>query len=122
MLRSPFFVSGENGPPAVAHNQPAVPGSAVMEHKKPADVKSGTGGMIVSTRPRVGQPDYTLHPAFVESGSFFLLLVDASNLLTFCSTGIPGPYLRPPVDLTKPDPAAYYVITKGLYVGIFSSW
>ena len=37
-------------------------------------------------------------------------------------TGIPGPYSCPPTDDCTLDPTAYYVITKGLYVGIFHDW
>jgi hypothetical protein len=40
----------------------------------------------------------------------------------FRFTGIPGPYSLPPVDSSKPYPTAYYVITKGLYIGIFCHW
>lgn len=91
----------------------------------PADDEDGDSGdeepgLIVSSRPNVGHPDYTLHPGFVRAGSC-TLLADAPDL-TSVFVGIPGPYAKPPVDPSLPNPAGYFVVTKGLYVGIFTSW
>ncbi|KAF9779700.1 hypothetical protein BJ322DRAFT_1113001 [Thelephora terrestris] len=59
--------------------------------------------LIVSTRRFVGCPDYTHHPEFVRPG-------------------VPGPYFVPPTATGVTDRAVYYVVSKGLYVGIFFDW
>ncbi|KAF9784537.1 hypothetical protein BJ322DRAFT_1109257 [Thelephora terrestris] len=59
--------------------------------------------LVISSRDNVGIPDYTNHPHFVRPG-------------------IPGAYLRPPTDSGLADQPAYYIISKGLYLGVFNSW
>ena len=47
---------------------------------------------------------------------------DSLSQLEFFSLGIPGPYKRPPIGEADETPSLWYVVTKGLYVGIFTSW
>lgn len=53
--------------------------------------------------------------------SSFPLLVCALDA-NFIPPGIPGPYVRPPIGETGQTPSMWYVVTKGLYVGIFTNW
>ena len=61
---------------AVAYSKSCAPRSVAVGYKRST---APVYGVIVSARPRVGQPDYTNHPAFIEPGSF-LILADTSTL------------------------------------------
>lgn len=76
---------------------------------------------VPSTRPRIGLPDYRLHPEFIRTG-LLILSAAASGLTQLPIAGIPGLYSHAPVDPSKAAPACYYVIIKGVYVGIFHNW
>lgn len=67
-------------------------------------------------------PCYDYHPEFVGDGSFALVVNIFGSNLTFKFIGIPGEYVFPPLHTSDTNPNAYYIITKGLYVGIFTSW
>lgn len=53
---------------AAFRNQSAAPESPPMHNNELANLEEF--GMIVSTRPNVGKPDYSLHPPFVDHGWF----------------------------------------------------
>lgn len=78
--------------------------------------------MKISSRPGVGRPNYRLHPEFVSPGSFTTFVSISKVNVSVIILGIPGPYLRPPLLPSEPNPPMFYIITKGLYVGIFTSW
>lgn len=78
-------------------------------------------GIIASSRPRVGRPDYTFHPKFIRPGLFNLFVDPRNTRITYIFVGIPGKYERPPLGPSE-KAQKYYVITKGLYVGIFFNW
>ena len=68
------MISGEatrNDSYVPVRNQPAE--DVPVERKSPGVPEYG---VIVSTRPHVGKPNYSFHPAFVDSG-MFLIFVDA---------------------------------------------
>ncbi|KAF9777723.1 hypothetical protein BJ322DRAFT_1025501 [Thelephora terrestris] len=68
-----------------------------------APIMHGRYPLIISSRRFVGRPDYTHHPEFVRPG-------------------VPGPYRVPPTASGLADYSEYYVVSKGLYVGIFLAW
>ena len=108
--------------PTPAPVQVPVPAPAVTPAPTPAIPDAPRYSLIVSSRPNVGIPNYEYHPEFVRDGASVLVVHIFVSTLTFNFLGIPGNYTFPPLHSSQPNPPRYYVITKGLYVGIFTSW
>ena len=108
--------------PTPAPVQVPVPAPAVTPAPTPAIPDAPRYSLIVSSRPNVGIPNYKYHPEFVRDGASVLVVHIFVSTLTFNFLGIPGNYTFPPLHSSQPNPPRYYVITKGLYVGIFTSW
>ncbi|KAF9785354.1 hypothetical protein BJ322DRAFT_1020895 [Thelephora terrestris] len=77
--------------------------------------------LILSSRENVRFPDYSYHPPFLPSGVSLFRLEKIRVALRFVP-GAPGTYYSPPTAPGHAPPCMYFVITKGLYVGIFTDW
>ena len=75
---SPSLISKEvtYSSPVSPRKKATIPRNVTLERNKPV---VSTDSVIVSMRPHVGQPDYSLHPVFIQPGSF-AVLPDTSTL------------------------------------------
>ncbi|KAF9780939.1 hypothetical protein BJ322DRAFT_1112323 [Thelephora terrestris] len=107
---------GVRFPPPVPTTSPALPHAttSAIARRLPTPIPSlapaptqvpshGRYPLIISSRDNIKFPDYTDHPYFVRPG-------------------IPGAYQRPPVSFAGAENDTFYVVSQGLYVGIFTEW
>ncbi|KAF9778104.1 hypothetical protein BJ322DRAFT_1114347 [Thelephora terrestris] len=103
-------VSSASAPPPVALSPPPVPPTSPVLDCAPSPatepghilpVNQWHHPLVLSSRVNVGFPDYTYHPHFIRPG-------------------IPGIYHAAPTPSEYASSGLHCVITKGLYVGIFT--